>query len=193
MRRRLLAFSIVSLFRLAARPAAGAAAPEAPAPSAPAVAPEPEASRITFDEAIRRALARNPTVAMALAEIRRADALVQEARAGWYPSLIGNGSYTRLDHDRPRNGPVVLEENQLYGGLTLTVPLVAPQGWTAERHAADSRRIAEASAVDVRRLVAQATGYSFIAVIAQRLQIRSNDTAIANARAHTPSTRIRVF
>ena len=79
---------------------------------------------------------------------------------------------------------MALAANEYYGSLTLTVPLVAPQGWTAERHAKDNRHIAEASAADVRRLVAQATGDAYLAVIAQRLQLRSNDTAIANAKAH---------
>jgi len=176
-----------------ALPAAHAAAPEAPPAPTPAEAAPVVSTRLTFDEAVRRALARNPTVTVALAEVRRADALVEQARAGWYPSLVGNGSYTRLERDRPPRGPVVLEENQLYGSLTLTVPLVAPQGWTAERHAADARRIAEASAVDVRRVVAQATGNAFIAVIAQRLQIRSNDTAIANARAHADYAHTRLL
>ncbi|HVR02875.1 MAG TPA: TolC family protein [Polyangia bacterium] len=196
MRRWQLPLASVCLLCLAGRPPARAAEPATSAPSAPAVEPVPEppdAPRLAFDEAIRRALARNPTVAVALAEIRRADALVQEARAGWYPSLAGNGSYTRLDHDRPRNGPSVLKEDQLYGSLTLTVPLVAPQGWTAERHAEDSRRIAEASAADMRRLVAQATGNAFIAVIAQRLQLRSNDTAIANSRAHAEYAHTRLL
>ena len=112
MHRRLLPLASVCFFCLAGRPAARAAAPAVPVPSAAAGAPvpgPPDAPRLAFDEAIRRALARNPTVAVALAEFRRADALVQEARAGFYPSLVGNGSYTRLEHDRPPNGPAVLK------------------------------------------------------------------------------------
>src|SRR5215831_8763719 len=83
-----------------------------PTPEMPVVAPSltatiepaPVVTRIDFAEAIRRALARNPTVATALADIQRADALVQEARAGWLPTLVGYGQYTLLDHERPE-GP----------------------------------------------------------------------------------------
>ena len=153
----------------------------------------PTVTSITFDEAIRRTIARNPTVAVALAEIERADALVLESRSGWYPTVSATGTYTRLDHDRPRNGPTVLDKNQYYGSLNITVPLVAPQGWTAESHAKDNRRIAESSAADVRRLVAQAAGNAYLAVIAQRLQLNSNDTAIANAKAHATYAHTRLL
>jgi outer membrane protein TolC len=185
VRRARLALASVCLVGLALGSPARAAEPDGPTPST-------SVARITFEDAIRRALARNPTVAVALAEVERADSLVQQARAGWYPTLVGSGSYTRLDSDRGQAGRVVQEENQLYGTLTLTVPLVAPQGWTAERHAKDARHIAETSAADVRRLVAQATGNAYLAVIAQRLQIRSNETAIANAKAHAEYAHTRL-
>jgi len=204
---------------------APAVAAPAPSPELPAVAPSvgakieqpPEVPRIAFGDAIQRALARNPTVAVALADVARADALVAEARAGWYPTLYGNGLYTHLDHARTQTTPdspplpvspatmppssvvipgrtaTVFDQDQLYGNLTLTVPLVAAQGWTAERLAKDNRRIAEASAVEVRRLVAQATGNAFIAVIAQRLQLRSNETAIVNAKAHADYAHTRLL
>ncbi len=193
-----LGLSLVTLAR-AGSPAA-AAAPQAEPDVSPAESPTaaekadvpPARERITFEEAVRRALARNPTVAVALAEIERAQGLVQEARAGWYPTLAGAGSYTRLDHDRPKTGPAVDKKNELYGSLTLTVPLVSPAGWTAERHAKDAARVAEASAVDVRREIAQATGDAFLAVIAQRLQIRSTETAIANAKSHAEYAHTRL-
>ena len=163
------------------------------------VEPAPVVTPIAFADAIQRALARNPTVGVALAEIQRADALVQEARSGWLPTLVGNGQYTHLDHARTQVSPAtmrpvtVFEQDQLYGNLTLTVPVVAAQGWTAERQAKDNRHIAEASAADVRRLVAQATGNAFIAVIAQRLQLRSNETAIVNAKAHADYAHTRLL
>ncbi|HEX4406782.1 MAG TPA: TolC family protein, partial [Polyangia bacterium] len=193
---------------------AWAATPELPvvAPSEDAtIEPAPEAPRITFGDAVGRALARNPTVAAALADVGRADALITEARAGWLPTLVGNGQYTHLDHARtqtslatpiagttppftiPAHTATVFDQDQLYGNLTLTVPLVAAQGWTAEHLAKDNRRIAEASAADVRRLVAQATGNAFIAVIAQRLQLRSNETAIVNAKAHADYAHTRLL
>jgi outer membrane protein len=151
----------------------------------------PPAPRITFQDAIQRALARNPTVAVALAEVQRSQALVQEARAGWYPTFVGTGSYTRLDHDRPRGNPVNARD-EWYGALTLTVPLVAATSWAAERQAKDQAHIADLGAVEIRRLVAQATGDAYLAVIAQRLQIHSTETAIANAKSHAEYAHARL-
>jgi outer membrane protein TolC len=180
--------------------AGGAAEPTVvPQPDVPgtAVAPAPESSatpaeRVTLPEALRRALARNPTVAVALAEVERAEGLVREARAGWWPTLVGNGAYTRLDHDRVFGGRVITEANQLSGSLLLTVPLVAPQGWTGAQHARDARRVAEASAGDVRRLVAQATANAYLAVLAQHRQIRAIEASRANARSHAEYAHTRL-
>jgi outer membrane protein TolC len=156
--------------------------------------PVAPAERLTLDAAVRRALARNPTVATAQAEVARAQALVTEARGGWLPTLVGNGAYTRLDRERhimtkdaagmQVQGAVISHKDQFAGNLLLTVPLIAPQGWTATREAKDNERIATASAVDVRRVIAQATATTYLTVLAQHRQIRSTEAALANARAH---------
>src|SRR5262249_33582702 len=91
----------------------------------------PDAAKGTLAAAVQRALDRNPTVAVAVDEIQRADALVTQARAGFLPTLIGNGAYTRLDHDRFFGMNRVASANQLAGNLQLTVPLVAAPAWTA--------------------------------------------------------------
>jgi outer membrane protein TolC len=162
-------------------------------PLAPGAGPPRDtAERITLDEALKRALARNPTVAVALAEVQRADALVQQARAGWLPTIVANGTYTRLDHDHVLSGKVIAAENQLGANLVVTVPLLAPQGWTADRRARDALRVADDAAKDVRRLVAQATANAYLAVLAQHRQIRSTEAARANARAHATYAHTRL-
>ncbi len=123
---------------------AGGARAAAPQP------PEPAPEKITLGDAVSRALGRNPSVAVALSEIDRADALIKQARSGWYPTLNGYASYTRLDHDRVFNGVRELSANEVAANLTLTVPLVSAPAWINTRLAKDNRRIAEASASDVR-------------------------------------------
>jgi outer membrane protein TolC len=157
---------------------AWAAEPEAPTPPAPAT------ERITLGEAVARALDRNPTVAVAVAEIERADALINQARAGWFPILNGNASYTRLDHDRVAAGVVELSAGELAANLTLTVPLVSAPAWTNERHAKDNRRVAQASATDVRRQIAEATARAYLTVVAQHRLIAAAETARGNAKDH---------
>jgi outer membrane protein TolC len=164
---------------LASMVAGNARAAESDAPAAPA--------QITFAEAIQRALARNPTMAIATAEIARADALVRQARAGYLPTLYGNGVYTRLDDDRRSNTVpprVTSERNQLNGNLTLTVPLLAPQAWALTGLASDNRRIAEANSADVRRQLASATGRAYLAIVAQHRVVTVNENARINAKHH---------
>ena len=151
---------------------------------APARADAP--ARVTLDEAVSRALQSNPTVAIAIAEIDRADALLRQARAAYFPSLIGDASYTRLDSDRRLNAraTVTAAENQVAANLQLTVPLFAPVARANSRHAEDNRHIAEASAVDVRRQLAVATARAYLAVVAQHRVITANENARNTAQAH---------
>jgi outer membrane protein TolC len=44
------------------------------------------AQKVTLADAVKRALDRNPTVAVAVKEIDRADALIKQSRAAWYRS-----------------------------------------------------------------------------------------------------------
>jgi outer membrane protein TolC len=162
------------------------------------VAPEPPpipvapAEHVALDEAVRRALARNPTVAVAMAEVDRADALVRQARSAWLPTLTGTGTYTRLENERVLNGRTIAAANQVVGGLLLTVPLVAPQGWVNDRHARDNRGVAQANSVDVRRTIAYATANAYLTVMSQHRQIRSTEAALANAKAHAEYAHTRL-
>jgi len=176
----LLAFSILS-------PTLSSAAPEGPGP-----APLPEflGRKVALADAVQRALERNPTVAVAVDEVARADALVTQARAGWLPILTGNGLLTRLDHDRVTTNTMtgattrIAAANQVAGNLQLTVPLVAAPAWTATNRAKSQLRIAEASAADVRRQVAQTTARAYITVVAQHRLVAASETARETAKAH---------
>ena len=101
-------------------------------------------------------------------------------------SLTVNGTYTRLDHDRriSSTGQIVASGNQLTANLQLTVPLVAARAWADTHHAESTRRIAEASAADVRRQVAQATARAYLTVVAEHRLIAAVETARASAKEH---------
>jgi outer membrane protein TolC len=188
------AFSLAAAL-VAAMPS-GLAAP----PAADPIGPVAEAVKVTLADALQRALAANPTVAVAVAEIDRAEALVKQARAGYWPTLTANGAYTRLDANRLTGGApampyamppvpeipptIVAPIGQAMANLQLTVPLVAAQGWANTRHAESNRRIADASASDFRRLVAQATARAYLTVVAEHRFIAAVETARANAKEH---------
>src|SRR4051812_37980096 len=184
---------LVAALLLAAGSDVGAPSPPAPTVTAPAaVAPEPApipqaaAERVTLADAVRRALDRNPTVAVAVSEIDRAEALIKQSRAAWYPLVGLNGTYTRLDHDRiiGTTGQIVASGNQLTANAQVTVPIVAARAWAETRHAESARRIAETSAADVRRQVAQSAARAYLTVVAEHRLIAAAEIARASAKEH---------
>jgi outer membrane protein TolC len=92
----------------------------------PAPAPGAKPPTVTFEDAIQRATSHNPTFEVAYAELRRAQALVEQARASWLPTLNANATYTRLDSARTIGTTVAAGQDSLNANLTLTVPIIAP-------------------------------------------------------------------
>ncbi len=117
---------------------------------------------VTFRGAVDRALARNPDARRAAEEIHRAHALMEEARAASLPTLGGNGTYTRLDHDRVSNGAVVAAKGALNLNLGLNVPIVNARGWTEWQQAGDQIDVQTENAADTRRLVAVAAARAYL-------------------------------
>jgi len=144
----------------------------------------PKLIRVTWQQALDRAAARNPSAYVAQQEIARADALVREARAGWMPILTGNGSYVRLDSARSFAGTVTTPIAQWNGNLQLTVPLVAPSAWANDWHAQDNHALATANAADVRRQLATAVGRVYLTVLLQHRQLEVAARARDTARSH---------
>ena len=141
--------------------------------------------KITMTEAVRRALARNVTTLVALAEIDRAQALLGEARAPSMPSLIGSAAYTRLDGDRvlqsatydftkPYPPPVILgsrllaAKNQESANLILNLPLISPSNWVKWSQAKTNLMSARASNQDARRTVALLAARAYLMPSASR-------------------------
>jgi outer membrane protein TolC len=173
-------------------PAPGPSAPLPPGPPAPpASGPPPQfdatppvLDRMSFDEAVRRALARNPSMATAEAEVRRARAILEETRSSALPTLSVNATYTRLDADRVLNGRVIAGANQISANVSLTVPLVVPSRWAAWSHASENVRVAEIARADVRRTVAANVAHAYITVSSEHRIIATLERARDNARTH---------
>jgi outer membrane protein TolC len=156
-------------------------------PEAPAQAPE----RISFDEAVQRALARSVSTQVSLLEIRRAEGLLSEARSGALPSLVGNGIYTRLDGDRTLQDRVILAKGQWYANGVLTVPLLVPSRWAQLSHGGDTLDVAKASDADVRRQTAITAARAYLSIVAQKRVLDATVRARDTARAHYVFSRTR--
>jgi outer membrane protein len=189
---------------LLALPVALAAAPAAlaePPPSLPPLeGPRPPAEevpagdaagapRVTFDDAIARALARNPSVGEAVEEVRRFHALMEQVRANSLPTLNGYATYTRLDHDRVTGVVVALPAGGLNMNVTLNAPLLYPRAWLTWSEASDEVDVARANEKDVRRTVAVGAGRAYLAILTQRRLLETARTARDNAKAHYEFTR----
>jgi len=140
--------------------------------------------KVTWQQALDRALARNPSAIVANQEIARASALVREARAAWLPTLIGNGSYTRIDAARAFGGVVTTPIGQWNGNIQLNVPLLSPIAWANDAHAQDGRDIAKVNAADVRRQLATMVGRAYLTVLLQHRQLEVVIRARENSLAH---------
>src|SRR5262245_41816860 len=75
-------------------------------PALSAQTPAAPMERITFEEAVRRALDNSPTVAQAATTILRAEGLLQQARAATLPNAIAVFSPSTLDTGRSFDGTV---------------------------------------------------------------------------------------
>jgi len=171
----------------AAPAAAPAGAPQAPPGTAAGTietAPAGEVERITFRAVIDRALSQNTTVLQAVAEVLRAEALVQQTRASSLPQVNAAAAYTRYGYVI-RFGPVIVQPHDVKTeNGTISVPLVNLVSWAQWAHALDNKTIAELSVADAKRRVATAAANAYLTVIARRRTIDANQRALDTARAH---------
>jgi outer membrane protein TolC len=148
--------------------------------------------RVTFDDAIRRALERNPTIAESLQAILRADALLQQARIVYQPTVSASVTTTVLDGDRGFDDLVTQPRTQSLVGASVSYPVLAAARWAQQAQAEDQIRVARLSVDETRRQIAQATAQAYLAVIAQQRQVEVNERARENASAQADFARARL-
>jgi outer membrane protein TolC len=150
------------------------------APASPA-AGVPE--KLAFDEAIHRAISRNPSAVVAAAEILRAQALVAEARSVILPNVNVTGTNTTLNSAHGIGDQVFTPQNTFTAAIGVSMPLFAPALWARRVQALDAQHVAEASSEDVKRQVAVAAAEAYLTVIGTHRvvesQVRARDTAQA--------------
>jgi outer membrane protein TolC len=139
--------------------------------------------QVTFEEAVSRAIARNPSVGEAAQAILRADALLSQARSVFLPLAYGNIGTAVLDSARGFSGNVVQPKTQTAFSATASYSVLDAAGWAAKNQAADRVGIARVSAEETRRNVAISAAQAYLAVIAAERQseitLRNRDTARA--------------
>jgi len=160
----------------------GPTAPQTPVPQQLPAAP---VARLEFDEAIARALARNPTVQLAATSITRAEALLQQSRSIILPAVSGSITNITLDSARGFSGGITQPQNQVLFSADANVPILAPAQWAAVNQARDQIIVATRSVAETRQQVAVAAAEAYLSVIAAKRQVDVEERALENARAHT--------
>jgi outer membrane protein TolC len=140
--------------------------------------------RVSFQDAVKRAVEKNPSSAIAAAGILRADALLAEARAGTRLQINGNLSTTTLNRGVEFQDTTVVPRNSVTGNLDVRLPLFAPARWARRTQAEDAKHVAELGESTAHRQTALATADAYLAIIARRRVVDANERARDVAKAH---------
>jgi outer membrane protein TolC len=187
MRRALVSCLLVAGIAGAGRAAAQVPAPVSPAPAQPSAAvitPTPGMQAVTFDEAVARALERNPGVERAAQNILRAEALLQSARSVFLPTLNGTTTTTILNEERGFSGQVTQPQTQSAFSVQAAFPVLAASRWAQAAQARDQVEVARIGGDETRRQIALGVSQAYLAVIAAHRQVDVNQRSLENARAH---------
>ena len=166
--------AFAALMLVAVAPGVSPASAQTPAP----------VERVTFDEAIRRAVEKNPSAAIAAAGILRAEGLLLDARSASRLQINGNVTTTTLNTGVEFEGTTVTPRNQLTASGDIRMPLYAPARWARTAQAADTKLVAQANADEIRRQTALATADAYLTIIARRRDVDANVRARDLAKAH---------
>jgi outer membrane protein TolC len=139
--------------------------------------------RLTFAQAIDRAVRNNPTIAQAAAGIMRADAILRQVRSSSLPAL-GLAMTTTVTNPVKFDDVSVVPVVQTQTIPTFGVPILTPVLWAQRNQAGDQVVVAQRTERDVRRQIAVAAAQSYLAIIARRRVLDLNSRARDNAREH---------
>ena len=151
---------------------------------APAVARAQVMETVTFDDAIQRAVKNHPTVQQAAAGILQAEAILQQVRSRYLPSVDATFSTNVIDPVTQFSGASINPRTQTVTTAGVSVPLFMPVRWAERNQAEDNVLVSLRAADDARRAVAIAAGEAYLAIITLRRVLELNERARDNAMAH---------
>ncbi len=144
---------------------------------------EPAPTRYALSEALEKALARNPSTLLAQQDLRRAQALLEQARGPSLPQVTANATGLLLDHDRLQGNQVIQSQKSMNANVVLALPISA-RNWYQWSHAAENVDVSRASSADVRRVVAIGTARAWLSVLSQHRVVEANQRARRTAQQH---------
>jgi outer membrane protein len=165
--------------------------------TAHAQVPEPEersVERLTFDEAVQRAISENPSVGEAAQAILRTEALLDDASSVFLPVAYGSVGTTVLDDARGFDDSIVQPRTQTAFSLTVSYALLDTVRWARHHSAEDNVATARAAARETRQRVAVMAAQAYLAVIGaeRQLEITTRNRETAQALEDYARARLEV-
>lgn len=160
------------------------AQPATTPPKPPIMVPAPVGVRLSFDDAVRQGIERNPDVARAAQSILRAEAFLMGARSVFQPTVNGAVTTTILNEARGFEGTITQPQTQTVFGVVGAYPILAASRWAQAAQAADQVTVAKIGSEETRRQVAIAVSDAYLAVINLHRQVDVTTHSIENGRAH---------
>ena len=140
--------------------------------------------RVTFEDAIRRAVTNHPTVQQAAADILRAQAVLSQTRGRALPSIDVSLITNVIEPVTRFAGSSINPRMQTVTSGGVSVPLIVPVRWAERNQAAEEILVSERAAEEARRQVAVAAAGAYLTVIAERRVLELTERARDNAREH---------
>ncbi|HEX4511892.1 MAG TPA: TolC family protein [Polyangiaceae bacterium] len=171
--------------------AEGVNLPPPPVVDDPDLKPLPPAKRVvsSWDEIAAYLRARSPDLRIALDEVGRAEAQRRVALAGILGTLTASGTYTH--NFLTTNGLVFTTSGSqnvaqpfpdyVTGGITATLPLIAPRQWNAIKMADVNIGINKASLDDVRRVLSTNVANAALTVVTNERVAELNRVGLRQA------------
>lgn len=153
------------------------------------------AQGFTLEQALARALEKNPRLVQALSVAERAEAQVVAARAAWLPTLALNAGFTQLDSNRVLGegsaARTLQQASTVAANLSLQVPLLAVNRWLASRQAGEALEAEQQGARDARRLVVSVVARAWFQVRLQQQLVEVAQRAVETSRRQVELATLR--
>ena len=155
-------------------------------------APGAVVEQLSFEEAVSRAVDRNPSVGEASQAILQAKSLLDRTRTVFYPLVYGDVGTAILDDARGFNGSIVTPQTQTRFSATVSYAFLDAVRWANRSQARDRVRSAQIAADQTRQQVAVLAASAYLAVIAAERQRDITERNLETARALEEYARARL-
>ncbi|HEY0255546.1 MAG TPA: TolC family protein, partial [Kofleriaceae bacterium] len=147
--------------------------------------------KVTFVDAVKRAIAHNPDRLIAIHEIDRVSGLLRQATSALLPQIGVSAIYTRLEGDRVIMDRRTEAANSLHADVNVDSPLIDLNAFAERKRAHDRVQVTAAEAESTKRDVAIATARAYFAAYSAAKYLDVTKHARDSAKAYEAAANER--